>query len=684
MKLLKWFSVFIWLTVMTPGLTYAQNSQVDSLINLLKTAPEDTARVNILINLAEKIRASDMKAGLNYANEALVLSKKINWDSGKVLTYIKIASIDRGLMQFPAAMDVLDTALPISKQLGNKYLEAKIYLNIANIYRELSQSSKSLDYIFKCQKIAEQFGYLDLTASSYSYLGYIYYTIGDYKKTLEYNFKSLNLDIARHEIGSESIDLSNIGAMYGEMHDSSAALAYMMRGLAISKKVKNITGITNNLANLASILRENGNYVAAMAYADSCLYLSKEAKLKGTESLGLLEKGEIYSAMRQFKNSLIYDKMALQMSAELGLMDRQRDILLAISVDYDSLKEPVKAYETYRKYITIKDTLLKQENLKDITQKEMQFDFDEKEAVSKARQEKRDLIARQEIEKSSLERNIFIAGALLIGAVAVFMLFTMRRLRKLNTLLSLQKDEISAEKEKSEQLGKVKDKLFSIISHDLRSPLVSMDAVLELLNSDELSEEKLKLYTSELSQMLRQNMELLDNLLYWATTQMRGMKINKKNIDVNSLIDESVGLIKGAAMRKHINVNVKAENGIAAFADGGTARLVLRNLMSNAVKFTPEGGEINISAQRYEDEVKIRVADNGVGMSRELIASLLSGETNESLPGTNKEKGFGIGLKLCKEFAEENGGKLEVESLVGHGSTISFMLPLAQAETATV
>ncbi|MGB3588005.1 MAG: HAMP domain-containing sensor histidine kinase, partial [Tunicatimonas sp.] len=259
-----------------------------------------------------------------------------------------------------------------------------------------------------------------------------------------------------------------------------------------------------------------------------------------------------------------------------------------------------------------------------------------------------------------------------------------RILKELHQQLKDQNSKITNQQKELEEMNTVKDKLFSIIAHDFRSPLNTIQGVLNLLHIDVLSSEELKSMLPHLSQKVNNNITLLDNLLNWARTQMNGLKINKINFTLRPEVEETVGLISQIASQKNIQIENNIEKQDQVHADPDMIQLVVRNLLSNAIKFTDTGGTIQISAQQQEDVVVTAISDTGVGMPESSVQQLFQ-QVGYSTKGTEQEKGTGLGLMLCDEFVRRNGGKIWVESKKDEGTTFYFTLPIAHTlEPSTI
>jgi signal transduction histidine kinase len=223
-----------------------------------------------------------------------------------------------------------------------------------------------------------------------------------------------------------------------------------------------------------------------------------------------------------------------------------------------------------------------------------------------------------------------------------------------------------------------KDKFFSIISHDLKSPFNSILGITELLVSDydELTSDEIK----EMIKILRNSsvnvFDLLKSLLEWAQTQTDRMVYEFKNIDFYETSIKIVDILKTTALNKNILIKNEVKENTFVFADEKAIETVLRNLITNAIKFTKPDGTIKVETDIKDNEIAISVSDSGIGMCKESIDKLFKIEVNHTTIGTNNETGTGLGLLLCKEFVEKHGGKIWVESELGMGSKFSFTLPI--------
>lgn len=230
--------------------------------------------------------------------------------------------------------------------------------------------------------------------------------------------------------------------------------------------------------------------------------------------------------------------------------------------------------------------------------------------------------------------------------------------------------------------NETKDRLFSIISHDLRNPFGVIVGFSNILLSEVRSGsiDQLESYAQAINDSALRTQELLSNLLEWARLQTGSITVIPQYIDLNSIIRSNIEIADVTAREKNISILFDNEDNKPLFTDKAIVNTILRNLLGNAVKYTPDGGNISISIEQNPDYYKISVTDSGVGMSQENLDKLFHIDTIQSTPGTNREKGTGLGLVLCYDFVKKLGGEIGVESQLGQGSTFFFTIPINQPD----
>ncbi len=243
---------------------------------------------------------------------------------------------------------------------------------------------------------------------------------------------------------------------------------------------------------------------------------------------------------------------------------------------------------------------------------------------------------------------------------------------RVKTHLSLKSTKESLQEEIA-----TKNKFFSIISHDLRGSFGIILSFVQLIqeNKEYLSEDELNELLVDIGKTSKNTLDLLENLLEWARSQTGRLNYEPENLKVQDLSSSIVRSLKEIASNKNVELDSEVNMDDEVFADKNMVLLVIRNLVSNAIKFTPKNGSIKIGSCEVENFIKIKVSDTGVGIDNNKIESLFKIDTKVTTLGTENEQGNGLGLALCKEFVEYNGGEIGIDSEINNGTTVWFTLP---------
>ncbi|MES2266506.1 MAG: HAMP domain-containing sensor histidine kinase [Bacteroidota bacterium] len=240
--------------------------------------------------------------------------------------------------------------------------------------------------------------------------------------------------------------------------------------------------------------------------------------------------------------------------------------------------------------------------------------------------------------------------------------------------IALQNQQIIQQNRELERLNSEKNKLMSIIAHDLRSPLSNIQNYLELITEYELDTTERRMVEGDLLKVTRRTTDMLSKLLIWSKAQMDGVNVKLGYVSLRDALFNTIELEKAIALKKNITLTPELEWDIRIVADSDMLQLVIRNLLSNAIKFTPWGGQVSFKAKQIGGECWLIIRDNGIGMSSEKLADLFSLQAQSTF-GTHNEKGVGLGLPLCKEFTELQGGRIWAESAPGEGTAFFVSMP---------
>jgi len=468
---------------------------------------------------------------------------------------------------------------------------------------------------------------------------------------------------------------NQLGMLAYEQGEFSEASAYFNDGIDLARKAGRKSDLATMLVSISNVLFEQGKYADAKQNADeatsiatqltslpllqSCYSLSSRIAEKMGDRKKTADYFELYTAVTK--------KIQQQQMAANELNANQR-----VEQAHQKVQEVVAA-----KQLTEKELAENQKSLEKAQQvsREMQLQI---ELLNKDRMLKEAIIAKQ-----NLMRWVYILIIIVSLLFASLIYYGYRSKRRANILLRLRNDEIvrqnieiQTQAEELKVINDQKTKLFSIIAHDLRSPLSSLVTLLNVANSGYISDDDFKVAIQALSENVSHTSSLLENLLNWARCQMQRVKVTKVQVNLQELVEDKVNLLKEQARTKGIIMKNNVAANCYVFADYDMVALVIRNLMSNAVKFCIAGDSISISATMAANEAVVEVKDTGVGMSSDSLSRLFGSEIFTT-PGTSNEAGTGLGLILCKEFVELNSGKVWATSVLHEGTSFFFTLEAA-------
>jgi signal transduction histidine kinase len=564
--------------------------------------------------------------------------------------------------------------------------KAEAYRLIGIYYDFQGNYPKALKYYQMALKIGEELKDKNIISRSYNNIGIIYEIQLDYELALNYYLKSLEI---KEDIGDTYgmiNTLNNIGNIYRYLKEYSNALEYFKRSLQLSKDINNKTGISMSTISIGLAYNNMGDKYQAIEYYKNGLNLAEELENVSFILWSTFGLGMAYFDLEKLDIALEYAEKAYKLALEINEKEQIKFSSGLLSEIYAAKGNFEKAYTYQVKFKNQSDSLVNEAKTKEITALELQYTFEKEKELAQAEQEKIDAVKAEEIKQHKAIRNLFIIGFLLLLFLVFILIRSYLFKRKANFTLTEQKQEIESmnsqltvQKDELESANKTKNKFFSIIAHDLKSPFNAILGFSDLLlnnhkDYDENKREELIkfIHTSSKSAYI-----LMENLFDWARSQSGNIEFSPERLNLNELVQKVITNASYSASQKEIKLKNLLNEEILVNADKNMLSTILRNLISNAVKFTERGGEISVYYEKSKESKhhKVVVKDNGIGMSVEKAKSLFQLDKNQSSEGTDKEKGTGLGLILCKEFIEKHQGKIKVESIEGKGSEFIISLP---------
>jgi signal transduction histidine kinase len=670
---LKALSIFVFVLA---AVSLQAQSKLDSLESELRKTSSDSIKILILQNLSDENRFVDFLKSQNYINQALIIAEEKNLSWAKAETYKRLSWLATLHGDYTTALKYDNLRLPITIAMRDSAQIAGALNYLGNTYFNLGEYDDAYYYFTQSYRVTKvENDSLQLTIALHN-VGTVFKELGQYDVALNHLELSQKISKMIKDVDGEAYSLDEIGGVYLQKKDYEEAEKKLLASLEITKK-RNIGVLEPRTLNkLAHLYFERGELDKSLVYFDSTSRFYK----RSTNNFGLAETalgtGKVYLKQGKYPEAMKLFEQTLATAQHMNARTLEIDCFHELSKLYEQKGDFKKSLEFYKNFKTLQDSLYSQDMMTKLYQDQLRFETETKDseiaALSKANTQR----------NSELKRKEFIQNILVVStALTIILLFTVyrsgqRRIR-INKLLMEHQEEIKKRSVELEQLNQVKDKFFSIISHDLRSPMNALSAILDLLDKKQVTQEEFTKLTKELRIQFNHTKTLINNLLDWTLLQMDKLRIQAEKIDVRTLVDENFKLLSSLHLKQTVMIN-KIEPGTIAWADANMINLVFRNLILNGIKFTEHGGEIEVASKSEGDFYVMSVHDNGVGIAEEVQKILFEKTSGYSTRGTANEKGTGLGLILCKEFVEKNGGKIWLESKLGEGSTFYFTVKKAQ------
>ncbi|MEN6454041.1 MAG: tetratricopeptide repeat-containing sensor histidine kinase [Prolixibacteraceae bacterium] len=710
------YKLFFFFVVILEGMNVlAQSSKIDSLNNLLP-GQEGGNLAQIYLELSRAWNYIDPSKTVIYAGKALPIARETKNLKQECYAHLLLGTGDLLSGNFEEGKPHIDMGLELARKLNiPEYL--CIGMNSLAIYH---MNGGNYDLAFKLfhetLELAESAKLSELAANSRLNLGTILTSRGDRTDGLKYLLQSLDYYESKKEQRLISRIYNNIAVNYHSWKDYDQALHYYRKALASYRSLEDFIGLAAASNNIGEIYKDKREYNKAILYyqrtiqvADStgigeyyksygwiglaetyllmkeydqsmqnvnlALTVFERIKMQEGISQAYLILSEIYLHQRKYKESIQAADTALKLAENIGIIQMQKKVYQVKATIYADQNRYKEAFGMLNMAIQKNDTLYREEQIKELARLRGELDISEKnneiQLLLKDNEIKDLRIKKQKNQTSYL---ILLIG--LLAGLFIIMLIYIRSRRQINVQMREKNQRINEQRLELLKVNATKDKFLSIIGHDLRNPVGAFkDVIGQLADYPEMFPDGVRQQViKELRDEAERTYFLLENLLSWAKSQKNSISYRPEKLDLASLIDNNILLNSRLAERKQIRLKSDVPYGIYIFADHNMVNLILRNLISNAIKFTSNNGEVTVSAKDTGNFVEISVADNGVGILEENIPYLFHEINHISTYGTSNEKGSGIGLVLCREFIEMNGGTISVHSKVNEGSTFVFTL----------
>jgi signal transduction histidine kinase len=663
------------LLILSCAFSMSAQQKIDSLESVLKNNIPDSSKVAVLISLSKEYQYLDYAKSKQYAEQAVTFVEDHNLQKSRIYAYQNIGTVNTLSGDYSSALRYDNVALQKSLALKDSLFIAQNYNNVANDYYDLGEYDEAYYYFTQSYRISKSIrDSLRMTVALHN-VGRVFKELGQYDRALAHLDISQKLSRSIGDTEGIPYSLDEIGDVMLRQGKYDSALIILYKSLALTRQ-QNINVLEpRTLIKIAQVYLHADNFKNALSYYDTTYNL--HTKTNNRFGIAEVELGRalVYQKEKKYEEAMAAISIAAKIAKELNARILEINCFNQLSKLWEQKGDYKKSLEYFKQYKQLEDSLFSQDMQEKLLRDQLRFETESKdsqiEALSRVRDAKDDQIKKQEFI-----RNILVV----VMALSVILLATVyrsgQRRRQINTLLLQHQAETAKKSEELERLNQVKDKFFSIISHDLRSPVNALAGLLDLLDKGAVQPEELPSHIRELKTRFNHTRTLLNNLLDWTLLQMDKLNLQAAKINLYKIAEENIQLL-GAVQTKQIDLINRIPQQALAFADANTVNLVIRNLMTNAIKFTNDGGKVILEAEEKGNDWRVLVEDNGVGIDSDILKILFDKTAPYTTRGTANEKGTGLGLILCKEFVEKNGGKIWVESTIGKGSKFYFTLPKA-------
>ena len=644
---------------------------------------QDTVRIDVALQKAISFPISKDKEALVYFEKAAALAKKLKSQEQIAKAFLIKGTYYRDNFNYFEAIKSLNKALPYLENTKDSKHLSKLYFYLGQSYFFVYSDDIAFKYYLRALNLYKKDK--NEVGMAYCYNGFgTIYTKTNPKEGLRYLNKSLAL--FKKNNFNKGIAISYIN-MANAIADYDQSIVLYNKSIAVIKGHKDDYSLAVNYNNLGDCYMHAEEYNKAIAYFEKALLISDQMESKPLHGLLYLNIAEVKLKQQLYDDAIKYSNISLDYSKEKGDIEIQAANILALSDIYEQQGNIKKALQYKSEYIETKERGLKYSDQKKIQLFQSLNELDKTQfEVQKLKIQNENSDLKLQTKNNEAYFLIFVT----LGLVSiVVILFVQRKaknkiyaeLKEQTEQISALKDNVQVQNDNLNDLNNTKNKLFKIIAHDLKNPLSSIEAFTDLMLQDdvECSEEDKVLFLNLIKESATKASEILNDVLLWALNQEK--PVENKKLSIKNLIDEELKLLEIQALQKEISIHNQIDSDLDVVTDKNKVATVIRNLISNAIKYSHTKGAITISATIQDRFIKITVIDQGIGMTKEEMHNLFIVDYKKSKLGTNNEEGTGLGLVLCKDFVQKLGGKMTVSSELNQGSAFSFTLPYDSGAT---
>lgn len=664
--------------------SFSQTKAIDSLTLQLAFQKQDSLKVNTSIILIDKLIINeDYEKASQYIDQSETLATQLNYTKGIADLFYYKAQVLIENNDIKNAVFKYNQSLNYYAQLKDSLGLAKVNNSIGQLYIKNKGYTKGIKYILSAIKIFEEKDLKHELSKSYSTLGEGYFQSNKIDKALKFNQKALDTRKDLNDVKGIIESTYTLACLYSINKEHRKAIDYYENALTFLnlEENKNLKG--NILPNIGREYLKFNEYQKAFDYLSEALEFNTSIDNKKGLIKSWIYLSEYNLKISKFKLADYQINKAYALSQDIE-EDQLKLETLKILIAVDSTKSDYRrAFKEQKEFYLLKQKI---ESAK-LNNTTLSFEDEINVVVPEIKIPVNNQVQTDKIEKLNLDikkLNLVIYSLIALVAILLISIYFLSKNNKkqlkfiskhnnIENTIEIENKELKTKLQNLEEMNQVKNRLFSIVSHDLKDSITSIKSFIDLLKDKGISQVEFNQLLPELSESADNASSLLLNLLSWSKSQMQNLEPKAELFDIKDVFDEKLHLIKKkVAKKKIVVIDESISEGV--YADRNMIEIVIQNLLANAVKFSRVGDVITVSNRQKNGNTLICIADTGVGISEENQKKLFNNE-GYTTRGTDKEKGTGLGLSICKQLLDLNNGKIWVESEPNLGSKFYIELP---------
>lgn len=599
---------------------------------------ESREAVDSLLAISWDNRSNDTQKAINAARRGHDLAERLQYEAGIALAHYYMGVMYQRIGVDEQALEHFFMALEIEQEREDKERIGTVFNGIAILHFFQEDYEQSAEYYKKAIALMEEIGNDEVRAIATMNLGLVYYYQEKFEESLTYYEQTLRL--LNGPVNNELVKMitySNLGNSYAELNELVKAENYLLQAIDYFEQKNNLYQLSASYIYLAELYEKSRNIEQAFEFARAGIEKAQSIKNYQYVIKGYKLLSDIYENRNDFQ----------------------------------------EAYKNFKLYSEARDSMLNSKRIETINEMQARFDVEQKNREIELLN-KEAALNEVEVGQQQLVRNFLILGLIFFSAIVGLLYKYNSQRKKANHLLEHKNGEIEKQNEQLVHLNKEKDEFMGMAAHDLRTPLSGIKSVVSMLiDFKDMSEEELRKYYEIIEVSADRMVNLINNLLDVNALKGKAYHLDATPLDVREVVTRSVKTFEKEAEKKDISLEINLQNLKQVMADEEAAQRILENLISNAIKYSPNGSEVEIASQVADRQLEILVRDNGPGIPEEEKDQLFKQYSRLSTQPTNNESSTGLGLFIVKKLAEAMNGTVRCESRFGEGATFIISLPIA-------